>query len=135
MDLSKRRLDPERSKNGVWRDYDGQTSLLIARWLNPEFRRRLREEIDRFGARGRRGRRGVPDLDPETDIAITAAVMADTILLGWRGMLSGGEEVRYDRELAERALREDDAFRADVIEMAQEEEFYRQEEDNETGES
>ena len=97
--------------------------LKIARIGN----RRYREAMARRLKPYRRALRAGTLEDPVTE-RITAKVLAETVLLDWRGLERGGSAVAYSREAAA-AILSDPAykdFRDLVVELASDQEAYRE---------
>jgi len=112
--------DEATERNGAWRDIGGGASLLIARSGTRQHARMLTAEVERNRA----------TLDLKNDVAedksdeIMVKVMAETILLGWKGVSFKGADLPYSKENARLVLGMRD-FRALVQKLAEEAEAYR----------
>ena len=123
MDLGKFRTDRAREDEGVWTDIGDGARLKLARIGN----RRYRELVQRVFRPHRRALRS-GTLPEETSEALMSDVIAETVLLGWDGLLLDGRPVPYAPEraravLADPAMRD---FRDMVVELAGDMEMYRQ---------
>lgn len=115
--------DPQLELNGVWRPFTDGSELLIARIGNPAYRSLLRRKV--------KANRAV--LDNEDDLAdkvsdkVLGEVMAETVLLGWRGVTVNGAEVPYTKELGAQLLTDPSNrdFREKVKAYAEDAEAYR----------
>jgi len=125
MDLGKIKLDLDKTTNGIWEDLDGETSVLIARMYNPKFNKRFQELTENYqsGARKR-------SITPEKAMEILTTCLAETILIGWKGLKLNGQEVPYSVEKAKEILADPQlsTFRQMITEIADNESKYREEE-------
>ena len=122
--LTKIATDPAKEANGVWRDYKDGSQLLIARTGNPNYRSMLKRLV--------KSQRSV--IDNDDDLAdkvgdkIFAKVMAETILLDWRGIAGpDGTELKYTSALGTEVLSDpaNRDFREAVKNYADDAEAYR----------
>ena len=125
MDLNRFKADTALEDDGVCITVDAASGcrLKIARIGN----RRYREAMARRLKPYRRALRAGTLEDPVTE-RITAEVLAETVLLDWRGLERGGSAVAYSREAAA-AILSDPAykdFRDLVVELASDQEAYRE---------
>jgi hypothetical protein len=93
MDLNKIAIDTKSASEGTWIDIGDGASLLIARWDNPAFSKMLRKRV-RKGAR-----LGGDSSDTDSDKEM-ADLLAQTVLLGWKGLTAAGEPLPYSKEAA-----------------------------------
>jgi len=97
MDLKEYRVDLGAEVEGVWTPVDEVgTSFLIARWNNPRHARAMREKL----ADNNLFSRMKSNVDDKELRRLEAEILADTILLGWRGLKDNGIEIEYSRDRA-----------------------------------
>ena len=107
--------------DGVWVPYKGDVEFLIARANNPKFRRRLSYLYEK----NRRLLDGKGDVAEAKSNEVMAAVMGETILMGWKGKVAiKGEVLTYSKENATRLLSVQ-LFREWVNKMASDEQAYK----------
>ena len=106
---------------GVWVPYAGDVEFLIARANNAKFRRR----ISYFYEKHRRLLDGKGEAAEAKSNEIMATVMAETILLGWKGKVKfQGQVLEYSKSNAEKLLAVA-PFREWVSRMANDEHAYK----------
>lgn len=106
---------------GVWVPYAGDVEFLIARANNAKFRRR----ISYFYEKHRRLLDGKGEAAEAKSNEIVATVMAETILLGWKGKVKfQGQVLEYSKPNAEKLLAVA-PFREWVSKMANDEHAYK----------
>ena len=106
---------------GVWVPYAGDVEFLIARANNAKFRRR----ISYFYEKHRRLLDGKGEAAEAKSNEIMATVMAETILLGWKGKVKfQGQVLEYSKPNAEKLLAVA-PFREWVSKMANDEHAYK----------
>ena len=114
--------DEEKEVNGVWHELGPKAEVLVARAGNRNYARRLSAEFDK--------NQRVLDLKNEAadklSEQILISVMAETVLLGWRGeeFKFKGVALPYSLENAKKVLAVKD-FRALISRLANETEKYR----------
>ena len=107
--------------SGVWYPYSGGVEFLIARANNAKFRRR----ISYFYEKHRRLLDGKGEAAEAKSNEIMATVMAETILLGWKGKVKfQGALMEYSKANAEKLLAVA-PFREWVNKMANDEHAYK----------
>jgi len=118
--------------NAVWVPYRGDVEFLIARSGNPKFRRR----IAYFYEKNRRILDGKGEAAEAKSNEIMAQVMAETILLGWKGSITfKGEKLgEYSREGAAKLLSVQ-LFREWVNKQAEDQSLYKTIKDEEDAEN
>ena len=85
-----KKIDLDIATNGKWFKFDDNISFKIAKFQNPKHKRRLQAQqqaVDRYEERGDFVRRD----------RINAEILAETILLGWKGVEYEGKVVEYDQ--------------------------------------
>ena len=116
---------------GVWHPYAGDVEFLIARANNAKFRRR----ISYFYEKHRRLLDGKGETAEAKSNEIMAKVMAETILLGWKGKVRfQGQLVEYSVATAEKLLAVP-LFRQWVNKMSNDEHAYKVVKDEEDKEN
>ncbi len=101
MDLNQTRIDDKIEREGRWVDYDDETSFLIARWMNPTHKAYVQRAVKPYLRRHRRS-----ELPQDVADRIEAQAMAETILLGWKGLKQRGEDLPYSKGEALRLLQD-----------------------------
>ena len=113
--------DENAELNGAWRDIGQGASLLVARAGNRHYAKALTLAVEQ----------NRPILETRGEVAeeksdeIMVGVLADTILLGWKGVKFKGKDFPYSKENARTVLKMRD-FRALVQRLADEAEAYRE---------
>lgn len=125
MDLSRFKTDTALEDEGVWTTIDAATDaeIRIARIGNRRYRETMARRLKPYRRALRAG-----TLDESVTERITAEVLAETVLLDWRGLTVGDEPLPYSRDKA-RDLLLDPAFRDFrdlVVELAGELDLYRE---------
>lgn len=116
---------------GVWHPYAGDVEFLIARANNAKFRRR----ISYFYEKHRRLLDGKGEAAEAKSNEIMATVMAETILMGWKGKVKfQGQLVEYSKPNAEKLLAVA-PFREWVNKMSNDEHAYKVVKDEEDKEN
>lgn len=116
---------------GVWHPYAGDVEFLIARANNAKFRRR----ISYFYEKHRRLLDGKSEAAEAKSNEIMATVMAETILLGWKGKVKfQGQVLEYSKPNAEKLLAVA-PFREWVSKMSNDEHAYKVVKDEEDKEN
>lgn len=125
MDLNRFKTDTALEDAGVWTSIDAASDaeIRIARIGNRRYRETMARRLKPYRRALRAG-----TLDDSVTERITAEVLAETVLLDWRGLTVDGAALAYSREAA-RDLLLDPAyrdFRDLVVEMAGELDLYRE---------
>ena len=108
MDLSKinlPRVDSKTSDKGVWCDITPSCSCLIGRYGNTghkEAIKRLVKHNKTFIDKG--------TMDNDLAERMLGDIMAEHILLDWKGMLNGDKELPYDKETAKLVLADPELY-------------------------
>lgn len=127
MDIAKFRSDSRAEDEGLWVPLDGDggpdgARLKLARIGNRRYREAMQRRMKPYRRALRAG-----TLDEATAEAVTAEVLAETVLLDWRNLDLDGQRLAYSVETARRLLA-DPAFRDFrdlVVELAGDMEVYR----------
>lgn len=116
FELNTLKTDKEKETNGVWRDYFDGSRLLVARIGNEKYKAHIAKEykanriaIDRGGEKA-----------DKLATRIQTEALARYVLLGWEGIIIGGEEAKYTPELGIEVFTNMPDFKADVENMANE---------------
>lgn len=118
----------DKEQHGVWIDGPDGSKLLIARFGNPASLKLGKELMRPHRAAQRAGK-----LDDKVLEAVAIKVLANTVLLGWKGVRDGeGDtppEIQYSPEAAERLMAAYHDFRAFVAEYASEASLFHDQEE------
>lgn len=116
---------------GVWFPYGNGVEFLIARANNPKFSRRANYFYEKY----KRLLDGKGEAAEAKSNEIMATVMAETILLGWKGTVKfQGQAVEYSKANAEKLLATP-LFRQWVNKMSNDEHAYKVVKDEEDKEN
>lgn len=125
MDLTRFKADPVLEDEGVWTSVDAGTeaSIKIARIGNRRYREAMTRRLKPYRRALRNG-----TLDEKVTEKITAEVLAETILLDWKGLTQDGVPLTYSPDAAKDLLCDNrfKDFRDLVVELAGDLELYRQ---------
>ena len=99
MELKDFKTDKDKEKDGVWEDLGDECSVLVARYGNQAMVNAYRRY-----PRVLRQRLESGQVDDDKSATVMAKVMADTILLDWKGLKEDGKEVVYNKEECVRIL-------------------------------
>lgn len=120
------KLDPVKEKDGVWFEsaFD-DVDLLVARMNNPKFKKFFSKITNPYKKQIRRDL-----LSDEKSEQLYILALANTILLGWRNLVEGEDEVpvQYSVAKAVEYLTELPIFREIVVELAEDIEAYKEQE-------
>lgn len=116
---------------GVWHPYAGDVEFLIARANNPKFARRANYFYEKY----KRVLDGKGEAAEAKSNEIMAKVMAETILLGWKGKVRfQGQTMEYSVANAAKMLAVQ-TFREWVIQQAQDSQAYKAVQDDKDAEN
>lgn len=121
LKLEKFAVDKKKEVEGVWEDLGDGAGLLIARMGNKRF-------AEGYAAIPR-GTRRMIESDKLSDDAvddIICKLLAETILLDWKGVEEGGKEVPYSKETAADFLKRYPDFRQMVWTISEEQNRFHQ---------
>lgn len=120
--------DETLENNGTWFELGAGAEVLVARAGNRKYGKLLTKEVERA--------RKVLDLADDVAEAksdeIMVDVLANTILLGWKGLQYKGEAIEYSVENAKKLLAHKD-FRKAVAQFADDVEAYKIKEEQAQG--
>ena len=124
FDLEEFTADETKELEGVWVYFDIEETqgLLIAEAWNENFMKAFRKFPRGFQNRARLG-----TLDTKTDRRIWHKLLAETILLDWKGISHGGKALKYDPKVAASMMSEYKKFIKFVWDTASEESLYMKE--------
>lgn len=95
MDLNNSKIDTKAETDGVWVDLDDETSILIARYLNPKHRAFVQKRMEPY----RRLQR-LNKLDDSVVEKIELEALAKYVLIDWKGLKDNGKTIKYSQEKA-----------------------------------
>lgn len=99
MDINQLRTDLSAEEQGVWVTYQGDVQFKLARIDNPRYTAKLAAAIKPHRKAIR------TDTMPDKDLLeITTAVLAETVVLDWKGIEEDGKPVKYSVEKAKEFL-------------------------------
>lgn len=119
FDINDFRLDKDAKQNGVWIDFGGGASIKLANFDNPSFTDAFRKATKPYNDLGKK----IPEDD---QLEIMARTMSRYIILDWKGIFDGDDELSYSPENAERLLKEIEWIRMRIIEEAKNLENFRE---------
>ncbi len=116
--------DEVKELEGVWVYFDVEETqgLLVAEAWNENFMKAFRKFPRGFQNRARLG-----TLDTKTDRRAWHRLLADKILLNWKGISHGGKPLKYDPKVAATMMGEYKKFLKFVWDTASEESLYMKE--------
>jgi len=120
--------DENLENNGAWHDIGGDAKLLVARGGNRKYVKLLTKLVEQ-NKRILDG--GGEAADAKSDEIMTT-VIADTLLLGWEGVIYKGKELTYSGDNVKLVLGMKE-FRKLVAKLADDQEAYRVREEAEQG--
>jgi hypothetical protein len=125
FDLSDFKTDEVKELEGVWVYFDEEETqgLLIARAWNENFSRVFRKL-----PKGLQHRAKIGTLGKKDDGKIWSRVLAETILLDWKGISDEGKVLKYSISVAREQLKKYKDLRNFVWDTANEEALYHEEE-------
>lgn len=92
--------DSKKENEGVWIDVSPDSAILVARAATRAYGRSLSKEVERYqAALGTKD-----DVADDTSDMIMCKVMAEHILLDWKGLSYGGEPMEYSKANAAKLL-------------------------------
>ena len=92
--------DSKKETEGVWIDIGPDCSILVARAATRAYGRALTKEVEKYKvALGTKD-----DVADDTSDMIMCKVMAEHILLGWKGLSYDGAPLEYSKENAAKVL-------------------------------
>ena len=119
MDLKDFKTDKSKEQEGVWEDLGNECSVLVARYGNSAMIRAYRKYPRMLRQRLESGQ-----ADDNNSATILSKVMADTILLDWKGLKEDGKEIAYSKEECVRILTEYPDVRDMIFEISNEAQLY-----------
>ena len=124
FDLEEFAADEVKGLEGVWVYFDVEETqgLLIAEAWNENFMRAFRKFPRGFQNRAQRG-----TLSVKTDREVWHKLLAETILLDWKGISHEGKVLKYDPKVAAKMMSEYKKFLKFVWDTACEESLYMKE--------
>ncbi len=121
MNINAFEVDASSELAGIWKEIGPDASVKVARVGNSAYRALLRELMSPY-----RTAAGINSLSPERSDEILIKVIAETILLNWKGLIDDDEtEVEYSVETALKWLTKYKEFRRIIIIIAEDINNYR----------
>lgn len=125
MDIYKKfGTDPKKEVEGIWVDWDDETSFLIARWGNAKHRKAIEQYTKPYRTQLRHGQ--IPE-KAATEIMNNS--MSEAILLDWKGVYANDSELPYTVESAKTLLLNLPELSKFVQDVAQNLQLFQKEED------
>lgn len=118
FDINDFRVDSDAKLAGVWIEFGGGASFKIAAFDNPSFTDAFRKATKPYNDLGKT----VPEDD---QLEILARTMSQFIVLDWKGVFDGEEELEYSAANAYRLVKELERIRAKIITEAQKLDNYK----------
>lgn len=128
FDLSEFEIDPVKELEGIWVYFDIEETqgLLIARAWNENLMRTFRKFPRGFQVRAK-----MQTLDGKTDKKVWHKLLADTVLLDWKGISDEGKILKYDKKLVVEQLTKYKDLVKFVWETASEDALYHADQEEE----
>ena len=104
--MSKNKRDRSAEQKGAWMKLDADCSFLIARNNNPEYKKHISKSL-RESAAANQGSSEIDIAESLTDEAMLEGT-ARYLLIGWKGVTSGGKEIEYSVDASRELLDEHD---------------------------
>lgn len=125
MDISTVVVDFDMEAEGVWFDYDNETSVKVARSNCKAYRKAMKRVMKPY-----RRQIKMNTIDPELFDKLLATAMAEGLVRDWKGLLNNGQPIEYSRSksielMVDPVMRE---FKEFVAECAEDAEAFRNEE-------
>lgn len=124
MDLRNLEVDASKELEGVWHNIDWVTSVRVARYGNSAFQKAMQKLLE-SAPKHKTSREEWRESD-EYDAELNT-IIAETILVDWKGMLYGGVEVEYSVNKAVEFLNDPKLkdFRELILQLAMDASQYR----------
>ena len=118
FDINDFKLDKGAKQDGVWIEMGGDAAFLLAAFDNPSFTDAFRKATKPYNDLGKK-------ISEDDQLEIMARTMSQFIVLNWRGVFDGENELTYSQESAYRLLKELEWIRSKLITEAQSLENFR----------
>lgn len=112
FDINDFKLDKSAKASGVWIEFGGDAAFKIAAFDNPSFTEAFRKATKPYNDLGK----SIPEDD---QLEIMCRTMSHHVVLDWRGVFDGDEELVYSPDAAYRLLKELEWIRSKIITEAQ----------------
>ena len=112
FDINDFRLDSDAKASGVWIEFGGGAEIKIAAFDNPSFTDAFRKATKPYNDLGKK-------IDDDAQLEIMSRTMAQFIVLDWKGIFDGEDEIAYSADAAYRLLKELEWIRSKIITEAQ----------------
>ena len=121
MDLNKAfGTDKNLEENGVWITIDDTSAVHIARFKNKKFLTKARAYM--------RKHRAYVELNGDLPDEVNRKLVAETILLDWKGIKDEGKDVKYSQEAACKIFEKYPDFLESIVDISKDREAFRVEE-------
>lgn len=125
MDIHKKfGTDAKMEIDGIWVEWDDETSFLIARWGNVHHRKMIDTLTKPYRTQMRHSQ--IPE---KAAMGIMVEAMSEALLLDWKGVWANGEELPYTKMSAKTLLADLPELQRFVQDVAQNMQLYQKEED------
>ena len=112
FDINDFKLDSDAKASGVWIEFGGGASIKIAAFDNPSFSDAFRKATKPYNDLGK-------EIPEDDQLEIMARAMSQFIVLDWKGIFDGKDELAYSNDAAYRLLKELEWIRSKIITEAQ----------------
>jgi len=112
FDINDFKLDKAAKADGVWIEMGGDAAFLVAAFDNPSFTDAFRKATKPYNDLGK-------TISEDDQLEIMARTMSQFIVLDWRGVFDGDDELPYSQDAAYRLLKELEWIRSKLITEAQ----------------
>ena len=119
MDLKKIRVDPKKRDNGVWFDYDDETSFLLRSYQSKAVKDTQDKVRKPYAKRLLRGTLSGDKIDE-----LAMQVISSSVILDWKGVTDGGKAVKYTAARGMELLTKSESVRAEIADFAHDENNY-----------
>jgi hypothetical protein len=122
FDISKNKRNRDLEEQGTWFEYGDGVSFLVARKNNQKYKGFISKKY-------RENERLVSSLShTEQADKVSEKIMLEAtavyLLLGWKGVVDGGKEIKYSPGVAMKVLEDHDELRADIEAYAENRDNY-----------
>jgi hypothetical protein len=101
MDIGKLKTDPSKETEGVWVELDGTASIKVRYSDSIESQKKVNDRLRPYRKLVARDSEAIPQ---EEQDRLAKGILADYILVDWKGITENGAEVAFSRENARRLL-------------------------------
>ncbi len=121
MKISSFAVDKEKTENGTWVDLSEEAAVLVARMNNEQYNKYIRKHGKVLSMQARVG-----TINEQDAIRLTKKAVANTVLLGWRGITDdAGAEIPYSVDKAIELFEAFPEFFTTVMDYAQDKALFK----------